>query len=120
MEVEVTRNRDYFNSEEFDCSPAFLLKELASRAEWWSRKVDGTYSVPTGQTGQIYEMAIAATLKGSDTIYWRDLEVGEQIKVGDRFYDSNVCKWIKFEKYDKPFGTVKEASFPVQRLVGNE
>lgn len=116
--MEVTRSRDYFNSERFDCSPAFLLTQLASRVEWWSRQVDGTYSVPTGETGQIYEMAIAAVLKGSDTIYWRDLDAGEEIKVGDRFYDTNVGKWVIFEKRDKPFGVVTEMSLPVQRLIG--
>ncbi|EKF9501301.1 hypothetical protein O1C20_003464 [Vibrio cholerae] len=117
---EVTRSRDYFKSEAFDCSPAFLLKELASRAEYWSRRTDGTYSIPTGETGQIYAMAIAANLKGSDALYWRDLEVGEEIKVGDRFYNSQVGKWVTFEKHDKPLGVVKERTFPVQRLVGTE
>lgn len=117
---EIIRNREYFESEAFDCSPAFLLKELAQRAAYWSLQRDGTYSIPTGETGQIYAMAIAANIKGSDSLYWRDLAVGEEIKVGDRFYDTNVGKWVKFAKRDKPFGVVKEMSFPVQRLVGKE
>lgn len=117
---EVRRERDYFMSEDFDCSAAFLLKELAQRAEWWSRRTDGTYSIPTGETGQIYAMAIAAVLKGSDTIYWRDLGLGEEIKVGDRFFNFNEGKWLRFEKRDRPLGVVTDTTFPTQRLVGKE
>ncbi|EGR2119074.1 hypothetical protein QXB71_003636 [Vibrio cholerae] len=118
--MEITRNREYFESNKFDCSPAFLLKELASRAEWWSRNSDGTYSVPTGETGQIYEMAIAANLKGSDNIYWRDLSIGEEVKVGDRFFNVNVGQWVTFENSQLPFGKVEKTHPPIQRLVGAE
>lgn len=77
MRDEVIRGKDYFHSERFDCSPEFLLNQLAVRAEHWSRLTDGTYSVPTGETGQIYEMAIAAVIKTSAIHVLRNLELDD-------------------------------------------
>lgn len=102
MSDEVVRGKDYFLSERFDCSPEFLLNQLAVRAEHWSRLTDGTYRVPTGETGQIYEMAVAAVIKSSTIPVLRnleldDLEIIKRIAVieGDKhtaetfaFYDS--------------------------------
>lgn len=77
MSDEVIRDKVYFQSERFDCSPEFLLNQLAVRAEHWSRLTNGTYSVPTGETGQIYEMAIAAINKISATPVLRHLELDD-------------------------------------------
>ena len=56
---------EYFKSKRFDCSKEHLLNELATRAEYWHKEIDGSYSLPKlgGQLSQILEMAIAAKLK---------------------------------------------------------
>lgn len=74
---EVIRSKEYFDSEKFDCTPAFLLNELAVRAAYWSKLTDGSYCVPTGETGQIYEMAIAAIIKNSAIPVLRELELDD-------------------------------------------
>lgn len=117
MADEIIRKKDYFETEQFDCSSAFLLSQLAIRAEYWSKLTDGSYSVPTGETGQIYEMAIAAHLKGSENLYWRDLVIGEAVNEGDRFYNGHTNEWVIVESEDLPIETVTKTSFPFQRLI---
>ena len=64
----VVRDLAYFQSDAFDCSREHLLKELAVRAEFFCKQVDGTYLIPRvgGQAEQIIEMAIAAKLKNDN------------------------------------------------------
>lgn len=116
---EVIKGRDYFLSEKFDCSREFLLTELSNRAEWWSRLSDGSYSIPTGQVGQIYATAIAANLKNKNQDYWRDLVDGEALKTGDRYYSPKINSWVIVDDQDLPQTYNKERSYPTQRNYKN-
>lgn len=118
MKDTVVRQRSYFESEEFNCSPFQLLFELSQRAEYWSKLTDGSYSVPLGQDGQIYEMAIAANLKGiPKQVIWRDLEIGEKVKAGDRFYNAKISNWIIVGEEDVHVRSVTKTSYPFQRKI---
>ena len=117
MSNEIRRDVTHFYSEKFDCSAGFLLKELAQRAAFWCRNADGSYDVPTGQDGQIYEMAIAAHLKITNAPYWRDLYPNEPLRAGDRYFDALTGQWIYLTADAIPSHAIAAKTLPVQRAM---
>ena len=61
----VTFSREEILNRSADCTHEHLLKELACRAEYFFKLVDGSYELPRcgGQAEQVLEMAIAAHIK---------------------------------------------------------
>ncbi|MBO9492099.1 hypothetical protein J7384_17185 [Endozoicomonas sp. G2_1] len=48
---------------------------------------------------------------------WRDLQVGEKVQVGDRFYSGHTREWVTVTDEDVHIRKVTKTTFPFQRLV---
>lgn len=95
---------------------AYMVRDDES-GQWFSYDEELGYLCDELAQG---DMRLLSDIEKLNKSSWRDLVIGEEIKVGDRFYNPVVSKWVETEKDDAPFGAFKTTSHPFQRLVTND